>query len=220
MKKIKEEIIFKFWQMEGNLNHKKKCSYSFKKRLPTLICLIYQIYFYNENVVIETSNFFKKFLLVSYLGIYSSNCGDTWSSEVGILSKSEPFHILTWKPVPYGTNGGVSKLGILASLTAGICLGLITSIAMFFTTELKIQTFLLIMLISTFSSVFGSILDSILGSLFEYSGYCTEKKKIVKVKTKTTKDISGSNILSGDAVNFISGTIIGIFVGLLMKIYQ
>eukprot|EP01080_Neovahlkampfia_damariscottae_P006361 gene6361-10367_t len=183
--------------------------------LPTLICFIYQFFFYHETFELETTNFLKKFLLICYLGIYSSNCGDTWSSEVGILSKNKPFHILYWKTVPYGTNGGVSKLGLLASLVAGVSLGIITSLVMVFSRRIQIQSVLLLLVVCSFSSVFGSLLDSVLGGIFEYSGYCKEKKKIVKIKTSTTKDISGFDLLSGDSINFISGGITGIITGIV-----
>lgn len=53
-----------------------------------------------------------------------------WASELGILNKSWPVSIIHFKQVPPGTNGGVSSLGLLASLAGGATIGLTGAISM------------------------------------------------------------------------------------------
>lgn len=55
---------------------------------------------------------------------YSCSNGDTWSSELGVLSSGNPILVTTFRRVPKGTNGGVSALGMIASVAAGFVIGL------------------------------------------------------------------------------------------------
>ncbi len=54
---------------------------------------------------------------------YSCSNGDTWSSELGVLSSGNPILITSLRRVPKGTNGGVSALGMVASIIAGFVIG-------------------------------------------------------------------------------------------------
>jgi uncharacterized protein (TIGR00297 family) len=47
------------------------------------------------------------------VGALAAVTADTWATEIGVLSRSEPFLVTTWKRVPRGTSGGVSLAGLL-----------------------------------------------------------------------------------------------------------
>ncbi|CAI8590376.1 unnamed protein product [Vicia faba] len=58
------------------------------------------------------------------IGHYCCYNGDTWSLEIGVLSDDRPRLITTFKHVRKGTNGGVTKTGLLAAAGGGSVIGL------------------------------------------------------------------------------------------------
>ena len=57
-------------------------------------------------------------------------CGDTWASELGILSQNTPILVTPLfccriRRVPRGTNGGISAWGTLMSVAGGAFIGLV-----------------------------------------------------------------------------------------------
>jgi uncharacterized protein (TIGR00297 family) len=49
---------------------------------------------------------------------------DTWATSVGAWSRAAPRHLLTWRPVRSGTNGGITLIGCLGALGgAGLVAG-------------------------------------------------------------------------------------------------
>ncbi|XXG63734.1 hypothetical protein AAC387_Pa05g1850 [Persea americana] len=67
-------------------------------------------------------------LIGGVIGQYACCNGDTWSSELGMLSDAQPRLITTFKPVRKGTNGGVTTTGLVAAAAAGLCGSLIDSV--------------------------------------------------------------------------------------------
>ncbi|XP_051139925.1 protein PGR isoform X2 [Andrographis paniculata] len=119
-------------------------------------------------------------LIGGILGHYCCCNGDTWSSELGVLSQDQPRLITTLKPVRKGTNGGVTKAGLLAAAAGGS------------------------VIVSAIAGLCGSLVDSVLGATLQYSGFCTVRNKVVGKPGPTVKKISGLRILDNNAVNLVS----------------
>lgn len=139
-----------------------------------------------------------------YIAHFACATGDTWASEVGILSTSRPRLItsLLLREVPHGTNGGLSLLGTLASTAGGLFIGL----CYYALSGLESSQIPPIYL-ATACGFFGSLIDSFLGATLQATYYSEERKCIVEKPDGVDKSIvrvCGRDVLSNDAVNFLS----------------
>ena len=166
---------------------------------------------YGERVINFSKDFTASCLLTSMLGTLACCNGDTWSSEIGTVAAfMEPRLITTWKKVPTGTNGGVTIVGLLASGFGGIVLGFafLLSLKLFVGSDnFDMETQYPVLRLTLFAGLFGSIIDSLLGAFFQYSGYCSLRKKVVSQPSRSTKFIAGSDVFDNDQVNLLSSFI-------------
>ncbi|XP_050205686.1 protein PGR [Mercurialis annua] len=146
-------------------------------------------------------------LIGGIIGHYSCANGDTWSSELGVLSDATPRLITTFKPVRRGTNGGVTVAGLAAAAAAGGVIGLTYILVGFFTTRCEYGVALkqlLVVPVSVVAGVCGSLIDSLLGATLQFSGFCSVRNKVVGKPGPTVKKISGLSILDNNGVNLVS----------------
>lgn len=140
-------------------------------------------------------------LIVSVISL--SGCFiDSISSDVGVLSKHEPYDFIKRKKVLKGMSGGVSWLGIISALISSFLVGYVTYSYM----DLELGYFFLIS-----GLIFiQTIIDSILGSLLQVKYKCKKCKKMTEKKIhcdKETKFIEGVRWIDNNMVNFISSVI-------------
>jgi uncharacterized protein (TIGR00297 family) len=85
-------------------------------------------------------------------GALAAATADTWATEIGSWSPHPPRLITTWKPVPAGTDGGVTLLGTAGGMGGALFLGGCT--ALLFSPALAV----------VWAGLVGLLVDSLLGA--------------------------------------------------------
>lgn len=200
-----------------------------------VIIQIIHVYLYGEEQQItfttttsSSSNYF--FLSASNLSCcvishYATCLADTFASELGILSKSQPILITKpWKKVPPGTNGGITFLGTVFSAVGGFLIGLSNVIIDLLCMKEKANVIANmggVLLYGAICGVIGSFLDSLLGATIQASYYDGDKKLAYcggkeSKKPPSATHVSGLDILSNAQVNLVSTLVTTLFGGIIV----
>ena len=121
-----------------------------------------------------------------------------------------PRLITTGKECKPGTNGGVTTLGLVASAAGGFAVGFAFWCGGLFvpvvtgnvTLALQFAAQWPVLVIGLGAGLVGSLIDSLLGATIQFSGYCSERRRMVSKPGPTVTKVSGLNFLSNSAVNF------------------
>lgn len=108
-----------------------------------------------------------------FIGALATANADTWATELGVLSRAEPWSLLRFARVPRGTSGAISPLGLAVTVFGGLAIGSVAAVAP--------RQFLLpalpLMALGAVSGFVGALLDSLLGALFQAGYYCPECRR-------------------------------------------
>jgi len=137
----------------------------------------------------------------------SASAADTWATEIGVFSRALPRSILTGARVQPGTSGGVTGLGLLASLAAASFVAAVVWLARWPAPAI---------LAAVIGGVAGSILDSVVGAALQVRRRCpacgADTERRVHGCGHPTAVTGGIAWITNDAVNALS-TLLGAAVG-------
>lgn len=131
-------------------------------------------------------------LVIGIVANYAAVTADTFSSELGILSKARPRLItsLNLRQVPPGTNGGVTVWGLVAGLLGSLIIATASAALIPFCPESSavmgiheswaVNQRLRFAFALTLWGTLGSLLDSFLGGWFQHSVVDTRTGRIVE----------------------------------------
>ncbi len=119
-------------------------------------------------------------LFAAFVGVMSTVNADTWATELGVLSPHLPRLVTNGQEVEPGTSGGVTPLGIWASVAGALLIGAMAGLMAQITSlsngtsrieSLGADVFVYPML-GLAGGLAGSFLDSLLGATVQRMYYC------------------------------------------------
>lgn len=152
----------------------------------------------------------EKYLVIACLGIGGCLI-DSISSDIGRLSKYDPFDFIKGKRVKKGLSGGVSVLGLISSLIGAIFLsGLIVILS-----KQKLIYFIIYIPLL----LIGTLVDTILGSIVQVKYQCVVCQEITEKRehcNSETKYYSGIKFIDNNMVNLLASLIMIIICRLVL----
>jgi len=138
----------------------------------------------------------QQLFLLAVLAGFSAAAADTFSSEIGMLSKTQPISILTFRKVERGLSGGVTPLGLCGGVLGALIIALL-ALPLFGPGGAVIVLL---------CGVLGSLLDSVIGAALQAKyrlpqGGLTERHVIGGTPLPLARGLAWVN---NDLVNFVS----------------
>ena len=157
-----------------------------------------------------------------YLSALAAVTADTWATEIGVFSRTNPRSITTFKTVPPGTSGGITPLGTLAAFLGALTIVLVGWLVASDATGLNPGTLIFWMIV--LAGLLASLVDSMLGATIQGQYECPTCGKITEKRShcddRTTTLVSGHDWLNNDWVNAFCALSGALIIFLLFRLVQ
>jgi len=156
----------------------------------------------------------KDWIWVAFVGAMAAVNADTWSTEVGVLSRKPPRLITTGKVVESGTSGGITLVGSLAAFLGSLLVG---SVAALVFPVLNIPW---LIAAGSIGGLAGSLADSLLGASVQGIYTCpscgkeTERHPLHSCGSQT-HHLRGWRWVNNEVVNF-SCSLVGALIAVAL----
>lgn len=145
-------------------------------------------------------------------GALAASTSDTWATEVGTLAARGPRSIVSSRPVPPGTSGGVTVPGTLASVAGA---AFIATLSMAAGETLAVAAAILV------GGVIGSLADSVAGATIQERRWCgvcgRPTERPVHPCGAVTRVVGGVRGVRNDLVNVLCSVVGAASAGWLVR---
>ncbi|HEV2471201.1 MAG TPA: DUF92 domain-containing protein [Chthonomonadales bacterium] len=153
----------------------------------------------------------SRYLLMLYLAAIASVNADTWSTEIGMLSRRSPRLLTSWQIVPAGSSGAVTLPGIIGGL-AGAFVAPLSALALWRHNAAEL-------LAVAWAGFLAALADSILGAGVQAQYRDARSGALVDMPESPKEPPSrGTKWITNDMVNLLSSGI-GVLGGWLLLRY-
>lgn len=146
------------------------------------------------------------------MGALAAAAADTWATEIGAFSPTDPHDIATGQPVPRGRSGGITPLGTMGGVLGAIA---IAGIAALVAPQHRFG--LAGAMLAAAAGIFGMLSDSLLGATLQGRYTCSVCNAVSEQPGTCHAPLGltrGVPWLDNDAVNF-AGSCVGAIVAIV-----
>lgn len=162
-------------------------------------------------------------LFAAFLGVMATVNADTWATELGVLSRVPPRLVTSGQVVPPGSSGGVTQLGLWASVAGALLIGTVATVLTQVASLLAGDGWQLVAaaypLLAVAGGLVGSLFDSLLGATLQGVYYCErcgkETESTVHRCGQLARPLRGWGWLNNDVVNLAASLLGGLVAALL-----